>query len=69
MKRIKFRGKRKDNGEYVYGYYIEDKGLIKGSQIIPFYYNQDYGEIESYPIIPETLQQYVGEEDGEEIYK
>jgi len=70
MKEIKFRGKRIDNGEYVYGYYIEDYGVTKGPQIIPFGYEQNYGEIEIYPVIPETVQQYTGEKnvDGEEIY-
>lgn len=70
MKKIKFRGKRVDNGKYVYGYYIEDKGLVKGPQIIPFYYHQNYGEIESYPVEPDSVQQFTGEiKDGEEVYE
>lgn len=70
VKDIRFRGKRKDNGEYVQGYYIEDYGLERGPQIIPFYYHLEYGRAECYYVEPGTVQQYMGEdEDGNEVWE
>ena len=51
---IKFRGKRIDNGEWVYGYYIVAGG-------IPFI--STFGVREPIAVIPETVGQYTGLKD------
>ena len=64
MREIKFRGKRIDNGEWVYGdlltKYIHHKGMtiVENGCI--------YHEVD-----PETVGQYIGEKDivGREIYE
>ena len=61
MREIKFRGKRKDNGQWVFGYYIVAAGM-------PFI--SVFGVREPILIIPETLGQYIGKDlAGREIYE
>lgn len=74
---IKFRGKRIDNGEWVYGYY--NYCSLGGKHIIAV--NNDYEEDRVYysyqkeamfyEVIPETVGQYLEIKDkiGQEIYE
>ena len=74
MREIKFRGKRIDNGEWVYGYYfIEERDIEDGFiwRDIP-QIQQRYGDHYQYfDVIPETIGQYTGLKDknGREIYE
>lgn len=63
---IKFRGKRLDNGEWVYGDLIHKRS---GKTYIHFYECNGF-ECE-YRVDPETVGQYIrrNDEDGIEIYK
>lgn len=79
----KFRGKRIDNGEWIYGYYFKDKegnSLIK--VIAKSFTNSECNEevvLElDYEVIPETVGEYTGLKDnkrtkefpnGQEIYE
>jgi len=61
MKReIKFKAKRADNGEWVYGYYYE----VRGESII---YSEDHSDnADSYyndEVIPETVCQFINKTD------
>ena len=64
MREIKFRGKRKDTNEWVYGYLAEDDN---GNPIIIHKsINASF-----YEVIPETVGQYTGVKDKnkKEVYK
>lgn len=59
MKReILFRGKRVDNGEWVYGHYFTEMGRgVAGSNDTIIYFIKD--KFGTHPVIPETIGQYI----------
>ena len=62
MREILFRGKRKDNGEWVYGDLSQHKN---GKKFI-----KCGSATQSYDVIPETIGQYIGlEANGKKIFE
>ena len=71
MEIIKFRGKRVDNGEWVYGYYVEQYHSMKYKKRIDAIFYSDEHKTYRIPIDRKTIGRYFGEEDknGKAIYE
>lgn len=65
MEKIKFRGKRVETGEWVYGYYFEPH-LIPAIQV----FTATGRNYKVFEVISKTIAQYIGfkDEDVQEIY-
>ena len=70
----KFRGKRIDTGEWVYGYYAYHKDYGKGRDTHRIY--EVYAESDPetffttfYEVDPDTVGQYLKDRNGKEIYE
>jgi hypothetical protein len=60
MRDIRFRGKRKDTGEWVYGYYSSSDEMPKRGEVGHFI---RCGLNEEYQVDPDTVGQYTGLRD------
>jgi hypothetical protein len=71
MKReILFRGKRADNGEWVYGHYFTEigRGVAGSNDTIVYFIKDKFG---THPVIPETVGQFTGltDKNGVKIFE
>ena len=73
MREIKFRGKRIDNGEWVYGYYVHQAFTIISGEIKwlhTIYVPNEAGFTDHFIVDPETVGQFVlKDKSGKEIYE
>lgn len=66
MRKILFRGKRKDNGEWIYGDLVHWWGRHNTKPDI-----QIYNNVQRFNVIPETVGQYTGlnDKNGTKIFE
>lgn len=74
MREILFRGKRTDNGEWVYGGILQTDNWSEISVVADYYgsmYEPPSCEVDSYEVIPETVGQYTGltDKNGVRIFE
>ena len=70
MRKIKFRGKRLDNGEWAYGYYVAHRTNIGDNKLRHLIIcNEEMSH--QHPVDPETIGQYIGQYDknGNDLYE
>lgn len=71
MREILFKAKRKDNGEWVEGYYLRDQYHRSGKDIIFYRKDSDWFTVYTNIIDPETLCQFTGltDKNGNKIWE